>query len=181
VRVERVRGPKALSRSPTFPPRSEQGLLFPSVRVKGRTGLPLRPRQALPAHGQAAGGAGAPCHRDDDVLRDGHALLAGAGRGGNVWTGLMAMGADSATKCHDQNPRFQPWRKPVILRGLSSFVGECPKGNRFEGERFGESSAAGSTPATASPLRGHANGVDACAGPAGGTSGSRRARCAPNS
>jgi hypothetical protein len=43
--VLRLRGPKALSRSPTLPPRSEQGLLFPSVRVKGRTGLPLRPRQ----------------------------------------------------------------------------------------------------------------------------------------
>jgi hypothetical protein len=61
----------------------------------------------------------------------------------------------SITMYHDQNPRFPPWQKPVILRGLSSFVGESLKRNRFEAERFGESSAAGSTPATASPLRGH--------------------------
>ena len=49
-----------------------------------RRPLPPRPRQALPAHGQAAAGAGAPHHRDDDVPRDGHALLAGAGGGGRA-------------------------------------------------------------------------------------------------
>ena len=32
--------------------------------------------------GKRRAGAGAPHHRDDDVPRDGHALLAGAGRGG---------------------------------------------------------------------------------------------------
>ena len=35
------------------------------------------------AHGQARAGAGAPHHRDDDVPRDGHAVLAGAGGGGD--------------------------------------------------------------------------------------------------
>src|SRR4029453_9575751 len=45
-----------------------------------RRPLPPRPRQALPAHGQARAGAGAPHHRDDDVPRDGHDVLAGAGR-----------------------------------------------------------------------------------------------------
>ena len=37
---------------------------------------------ALPAHGQARAGARAPHDRDDDVPRDGHAVLAGAGGGG---------------------------------------------------------------------------------------------------
>ena len=27
------------------------------------------------------------------------------------------------------NHCFQPWRKPVILRGLSSLVGDCSQGN----------------------------------------------------
>ena len=44
-----------------------------------RRPLPPRPRQALPAHGQAAGSPGAPHHRDDHVPRDGDGLLAGAG------------------------------------------------------------------------------------------------------
>ena len=48
-----------------------------------RRPLPPRPRQALPAHGPARAGPGAPHHRDDDVPRDGHAVLAGAGRGGD--------------------------------------------------------------------------------------------------
>src|SRR2546425_4143079 len=48
-----------------------------------RRPLPPRPRQALPAHGQAAGRAGAPHHRDDDVPRDGHDVLAGEGGGGD--------------------------------------------------------------------------------------------------
>jgi hypothetical protein len=30
-------------------------------------------------------------------------------------------------RVHGQNPRFPPWRKLVILRRLSSFVGDCPK------------------------------------------------------
>ncbi len=47
-----------------------------------RRPLPPRPRQALPAHGQARAGPRAPHHRDDDVPRDGHAVLAGAGGGG---------------------------------------------------------------------------------------------------
>src|SRR5437899_6973792 len=51
-----------------------------------RRPLPPRPRQALPAHGQAGAGAGAPHHCDDDVPRDGHAVLAGAGGGGNEGT-----------------------------------------------------------------------------------------------
>ena len=47
-----------------------------------RRPLPPRSRQALPAHRQAGAGPRAPHHRDDDVPRDGHALLAGAGGGG---------------------------------------------------------------------------------------------------
>jgi hypothetical protein len=32
---------------------------------------------------------------------------------------------------YDQNPRFQPWRKLVILREPGSFVGDCSKRNEF--------------------------------------------------
>src|SRR2546428_6184850 len=67
------------------------------------------------------------------------------------------------------------------FHGLFRVRCRAPQPNRLEGERFGEPSAAASTPATVRLLRAPANGVDACAGPAGGTSGSRRARCAPNS
>jgi len=44
--------------------------------------MPPRPRQALPAHGPARAGAGAPRHRDDYVPWDGHDVLAGEGGGG---------------------------------------------------------------------------------------------------
>jgi hypothetical protein len=33
---------------------------------------------------------------------------------------------------YDQNPRFHPCRKLVTLRGLSSFVGDCPKRDDFD-------------------------------------------------
>ena len=46
------------------------------------------PRQALPAHGPARAGARAPHHRDDDVPRDGHAVLAGAGGSGDEGVGV---------------------------------------------------------------------------------------------
>ena len=41
--------------------------------------LPARPQQALPAHRPEAGGSRAFHHRDDQVPRDGHAVLARAG------------------------------------------------------------------------------------------------------
>src|SRR5262249_54960629 len=47
--------------------------------------LPSRPRQALPTHGQARAGAGAPHHRDNDVPRDGDEVLAGEGGRGDEW------------------------------------------------------------------------------------------------
>src|SRR5262249_51343345 len=50
--------------------------------------LPPRPRQALPAHGQARAGAGASHDRDSHVPRDGHDVLAGEGGGGNERVGL---------------------------------------------------------------------------------------------
>jgi tetratricopeptide (TPR) repeat protein len=52
-----------------------------------RRPLPPRARQALPAHGQARAGPRAPHHRDDAVPRDGHAVLAGAGGGGDKRAG----------------------------------------------------------------------------------------------
>src|SRR5437899_2363394 len=52
--------------------------------------LPPRPRQALPAHGQAARSAGAPHHRDDHVPRDGHDVLAGEGGSGDEGSGVKS-------------------------------------------------------------------------------------------
>src|SRR5262249_52438909 len=51
--------------------------------------LPPRPPPALPAHRQAAGGARASHHRDDDVPRDGHAVLPGAGGSGDEGTNVI--------------------------------------------------------------------------------------------
>jgi len=48
-----------------------------------RRPLPPRPRQALPPYGQARADPRAPDGRDGDVPRDGHALLARAGGGGD--------------------------------------------------------------------------------------------------
>jgi hypothetical protein len=45
--------------------------------------LPPRSQQALPADGPARASSGAPHHRHDDVPRDGHPVLAGAGGGGD--------------------------------------------------------------------------------------------------
>ena len=61
--------------------------------------LPPRARRALPARGQAAAGAGAPHDGGDDVRRDGHAVLAGAGGGG-------AEGArvSRCPQCRHENP-----------------------------------------------------------------------------
>src|SRR4029453_13813404 len=41
-----------------------------------------RPREATPERWRSRAGPGASHHRDDDVSRDGHAVLAGAGGGG---------------------------------------------------------------------------------------------------
>src|SRR5262245_15155226 len=51
--------------------------------------LPLQPRRALSAHGQARAGAGASRHRDDNVPRDGANLLCGAGGGADEETQLV--------------------------------------------------------------------------------------------
>src|SRR5256712_5271705 len=70
----RRRGRSALPRSGS--PR--YGAWYETTR---RT-LPLRPGQALPASRQARAGPGAPCHRDNCIPRDGHAVLAGEGGDG---------------------------------------------------------------------------------------------------
>jgi len=67
-----------------------RGLLPPGTRAGRAAGggapssLPRWPRQALPAHWLARAGAGAPDHRDDDVPREGHDVLAGEGGGGDA-------------------------------------------------------------------------------------------------
>ena len=67
---------RSIQRRPTIARRWP----WPSpVACAPRRPLPPRPRQALPAHRSARPGARAPRHRDDDVPRHGHAVLAGAG------------------------------------------------------------------------------------------------------
>ena len=98
----RVRGPCAASarrhRDPSRPVgcRERRGPLPRGAgprraarHAASRGPLPPRPRQALPAHRQAGAGPRAPHHRDDDVPRDGHAVLAGAGRTGAEGTGVI--------------------------------------------------------------------------------------------
>jgi len=72
---------------------------------------------------------GAPHHSDDDVPGDGHALLAGAGGGGNGWFLIADSVPIQPSSVYDQNPRFRSSRKLVILRGLSSSVRVSSKAN----------------------------------------------------
>jgi hypothetical protein len=58
-----------------------------------RRPLPLRPRQASPAHGPERTGAGAPPHGDDDVPRDGDDVLAGGGGGDDERAVTLALSA----------------------------------------------------------------------------------------
>ena len=81
----------ALAEPPAAPPRRP---------------LPPRPRQALPAHGQAAGGAGAPRDGDDDVPRHGHDVLAGAGGGGDASAAVVV--ADFAERRRSRNKTWMP-------------------------------------------------------------------------
>ena len=87
---QRGEGPAAPRRdrfaSRFFRGRDGRGLLPSGIGLGRRTRnappgrpLPPRSRQALPAHRQAGAGSRPLHHRDDDVPRDGHALLAGAG------------------------------------------------------------------------------------------------------
>jgi hypothetical protein len=66
---------------------------FYDGRITLAEGLGMRPAVAhchLGLGKQARAGAGASDHRDDDVPRDGHALLAGEGGNEGVsWTGLI--------------------------------------------------------------------------------------------
>src|SRR5713226_2500272 len=62
--------------------------------------LPPRPRQTLPAYGQARAGAGAPRHRNNDLSRDGDDVLVGAGgsgeglnKGRRAWSAVERCGA----------------------------------------------------------------------------------------
>jgi hypothetical protein len=89
--------PARRDRDPSRPIRCrERGGPLPEGAGAGRTPrhaaphrpLPPRPRQTLPAHGQAAGGERIPHHHDQDVSRDGHALLAGADGGGDWAAGI---------------------------------------------------------------------------------------------
>jgi len=80
-------------------PEVEAGQSLPAGHGAGRCAwhasphrsLPRRPRQALPAHGPCAGGTGALQRRDDHVPRDGHAVLAGEGGGGDPGVGMRVV------------------------------------------------------------------------------------------
>src|SRR5262249_3133372 len=99
--------PRQFSRSRHEPSRA--------LHLRSRRPLPPRPRQALPAHGQARAGTEAPHHRDSDVPRDGYAVLPGAGGGGdrNVTEKLI----DGLTKSHrflrQGNGQLPRWQCPA--------------------------------------------------------------------
>jgi hypothetical protein len=81
---------------------------FYDGRITLAEGLGMRPAVAhchlglgkLSAHGQARAGARAPHHRHDDVPRDGHAVLAGAGGGGDSF-----IQADRVRRMARERPR----------------------------------------------------------------------------
>jgi len=100
--------PARRHRDPSRPVRcrARRGPLPPGVgprraarHAPPRRALPPRPWQALPAHRQARASARAPHHRHDDVPRDGHELLAGAGGGGDGGVALMRR-----PQCQQENP-----------------------------------------------------------------------------
>jgi tetratricopeptide (TPR) repeat protein len=61
--------------------RQALALAEPRPYAPARCPLPSRPRQTSSPHRQSWAGSGAPDHRDGDVLRNGHGILAGAGGG----------------------------------------------------------------------------------------------------
>src|SRR4030095_2861403 len=79
--------------------------------------LPPRPRQALSAHGQARPRTRAPNHRDNDVPRDGHALLAGAG-------GAEGARVSRCPQCRHENPDDAKFCLECV-RGLALMCGAC--------------------------------------------------------
>jgi hypothetical protein len=64
-----------------------------------RRPLSPRPRQALPPHGQVRAGPGASRHRDGDVPRDGHDILAGAGRIGAQGVEMKCPRCHTLSRC----------------------------------------------------------------------------------
>ena len=79
--------------------RAGRGRVPAGSRARYRTGhaparrpLSLRPRQALSTDEQPRGSTRTPHDRHHDVPRDGHAILAGAGAGGNERAGLTRSG-----------------------------------------------------------------------------------------
>jgi tetratricopeptide (TPR) repeat protein len=78
--LDTQRDPPAFSEGGTSLSAGPSGSKRPRYAPPRRP-LPPRPRQAVPAHGRPPAGPGAPHHRRDDVSRDGHAVLAGAGGG----------------------------------------------------------------------------------------------------
>src|SRR5215475_11783857 len=114
--------------------------------------MPSWPWQALPAHGQAGGSAGAPHHRDDDVPRDGHAVLSGAGGSGVERARLMR-----CPQCQQDNPaeaRFCNGCGARFQLACPSCSHVNPSGSRFCngcGTKLDEQIAAGAEPRFSSP------------------------------
>ena len=76
---------------PLSPLMTERECWPASSACAPRRPLPPGPRQALPTDPKARAGSGAPHHRDDDVRRDGHAVLAGADGSGAEGAGMSVM------------------------------------------------------------------------------------------
>jgi hypothetical protein len=78
-----------------------------------RRPLPPRPRQARPAHGPTGAGPRAPHYRHGDVSRDGHAVLAGAGGGGDGSVTATLVGG--RTKTGTSGIATSPGRRCLVL------------------------------------------------------------------
>src|SRR5262249_48178419 len=95
-----------------------------------RRPLPRWSRQALPAHRQARAGPGASHEGDDDVPRDGHGVLAGAGGGGAE--GLVPMmSLASSPHTHREGPMH------LVIFILIGLIAGALAGRVVRGHGFG--------------------------------------------
>ena len=119
-------------RSPTVDPRRARDprrvvraqfrVAFPSTKRSRRA---AGPRQALPANRQVRAGQGTPHHLDNDVPRDGHAVMAGAGRDGDG----SVIASSSTSPHHGETGRPSSSRRSARYRPSAGrdYAGRFPE------------------------------------------------------
>ena len=130
---------------PLFFPRLASALASRGTGLApARRPLPPRPQQALPPHGQARAGPRALHHCDDDVPRDGHAVLSGARGGRDEGVGMSIAVLIAILGLHPRKTRatggllLHKSREPgvsLLLTGSRGpkgiFGSRSPAGSRF--------------------------------------------------